>query len=93
MIFLTFGTGLGAGLILNGELYSGTNGMAGEVGHIRLVEDGPVGYGKEGSFEGFCSGGGIAQLGQVMAEEASTVRKFLHFAKVKENYLKLMPEL
>ena len=30
MIFLTFGTGLGAGLILNGELYSGTNGMAGE---------------------------------------------------------------
>ena len=55
MIFLTFGTGLGAGLILNGELYSGTNGMAGEAGHIRLAEDGPVGYGKEGSFEGFCS--------------------------------------
>ena len=53
MIFLTFGTGLGAGLILNGELYSGTNGMAGEAGHIRLAEDGPVGYGKEGSFEGF----------------------------------------
>lgn len=37
MIFLTFGTGLGAGLILNGELYSGTNGMAGEAGHIRLA--------------------------------------------------------
>ena len=33
----TFGTGLGAGLILNGELYSGTNGMAGEAGHIRLA--------------------------------------------------------
>lgn len=62
MIFLTFGTGLGAGLILDGRLYRGTNDMAGEVGHIRLASDGPVGYGKAGSFEGFCSGGGIAQL-------------------------------
>lgn len=70
MIFLTFGTGLGAGLILNGELYSGTNGMAGEVGHIRLEETGPKGYGKEGSFEGFCSGGGIAQLGKMAAKKA-----------------------
>lgn len=66
MIFLTFGTGLGAGLILNGQLYEGTNGMAGEVGHIRLADDGPVGYGKAGSFEGFCSGGGIARLGERM---------------------------
>lgn len=61
-VFLTFGTGLGAGLILNGQLYSGSNNMAGEVGHIRLMKYGPVGYGKMGSFEGFCSGGGIAQL-------------------------------
>lgn len=62
MVFLTFGTGMGAGLILDGRLYSGTNDMAGEVGHIRLAESGPVGYGKKGSFEGFCSGGGIADL-------------------------------
>lgn len=66
MIFLTFGTGMGAGLILDGRLYSGTNGTAGEVGHIRLDDDGPVGYGKAGSFEGFCSGGGIANLGKKM---------------------------
>ena len=69
MIFLTFGTGLGAGIIINGRLYSGSSGMAGEVGHIRLAEDGPVGYGKRGSFEGFCSGGGIAQLGRSLAEK------------------------
>jgi glucokinase len=62
MIFLTFGTGLGAGLIINGQLYSGANDNAGEVGHIRLAGYGPVGYGKAGSFEGFASGGGIAQL-------------------------------
>lgn len=61
MIFLTFGTGIGAGMILDNRLYSGTNDMAGEVGHVRLAETGPMGYGKRGSFEGFCSGGGIAQ--------------------------------
>ena len=66
MVFLTFGTGLGAGLILDGKLYEGTNGNAGEVGHIRLSENGPVGFGKFGSFEGFCSGGGIAQLGYTL---------------------------
>jgi len=64
MIFLTFGTGLGAGLILNGALYQGANGMAGECGHIRLAADGPEGYGKRGSFEGFCSGGGLRQLAE-----------------------------
>jgi glucokinase len=69
LVFLTFGTGLGAGLILNGQLYSGTNDMAGEVGHIRLETTGPVGYGKAGSFEGFCSGGGIAQLATTMVLE------------------------
>ena len=69
MIFLTFGTGFGAGLILNGQLYSGTNDNAGEVGHVRIAEYGPVGYGKTGSFEGFCSGGGIAQLAYTMALE------------------------
>lgn len=62
MIFLTFGTGLGAGLILDGRLYAGTNDLAGEIGHIRLAEEGPEAYGKRGSFEGFCSGSGIARL-------------------------------
>jgi glucokinase len=61
LVFLTFGTGLGAGLILNGRLYDGACGLAGEVGHVRLAEDGPVGHHKAGSFEGFCSGGGMAR--------------------------------
>jgi glucokinase len=69
VVFLTFGTGLGAGLIMDGRLYRGTNDMAGEAGHIRLESHGPVGYGKSGSFEGFCSGGGIAQLAAVKALE------------------------
>ena len=69
MAFLTFGTGRGAGLILDGKLYAGTNDNAGELGHIRLSDFGPVGYGKCGSFEGFASGGGIAQLARFKVSE------------------------
>lgn len=69
MIFMTFGTGLGAGLILNGKLYVGANGNAGEAGHIRLAEKGPTGYGKSGSFEGFCSGAGIVKLARELAKK------------------------
>lgn len=69
MAFLTFGTGLGAGLILDGRLYSGVCDSAGECGHVRLAPVGPVGFGKAGSFEGFCSGGGIAQLAAMRARE------------------------
>lgn len=69
VIFLTCGTGMGAGLILDGRLYNGTNDMAGEIGHVRLTEEGPVGFGKAGSFEGFCSGSGIAQIAKTKVLE------------------------
>ncbi|MDP4183811.1 MAG: ROK family protein [Bacteroidota bacterium] len=85
MIFLTFGTGLGAGLIINGNLYSGTNDLAGEVGHVRLKDKGPVGFGKAGSFEGFCSGSGIAQLAQMI------VREKLEQGETVQFYEKLQP--
>jgi glucokinase len=86
LIFLTFGTGMGAGLILDGRLYSGITDLAGEVGHLRLAEQGPVGFGKEGSFEGFCSGGGIAQLAQLK------VRKQLQMG-VKVSFCKSLGDL
>ncbi len=69
LIFLTFGTGFGAGLILDGRLYRGVSDQAGEIGHVRAAETGPVGYGKAGSFEGFCSGGGLAQSARVRVLE------------------------
>jgi glucokinase len=62
MLFLTMGTGFGAGIIANGKLYRGANGMAGEIGHVRLTPSGPVGYHKAGSVEGWVSGGGMAQV-------------------------------
>ena len=62
IIFLTMGTGMGAGLILNGNIYRGSTDTAGEIGHIRISEDGPLAYGKKGSFESYASGNGIAKL-------------------------------
>ena len=85
MIFLTFGTGLGAGIIIDGKLYSGTNGNAGEVGHIRMSPNGPIGFGKHGSFEGFCSGQGIRQLGRIYAERALK-KGIIPLYTQKENY-------
>ena len=61
MIFLTMGTGLGAGVIVDRRLYRGASDMAGEIGHVRLTSAGPVGYNKAGSVEGWASGGGMSQ--------------------------------
>lgn len=71
LVFLTCGTGMGAGMVLNGRLYEGANGNAGEVGHLRLTAEGPSGYGKRGSFEGWCSGGGFRQYAGMSARDAA----------------------
>ncbi len=70
MVFLTMGTGLGAGIIADGRLYRGSQGQAGEIGHVRLTPRGPVGYHKAGSVEGWASGGGMAQVAQQRVENA-----------------------
>lgn len=84
MVFLTCGTGFGAGLILDGRLYAGTNDNAGEIGHIRLCDMGPVGYGKSGSAEGFCSGGGIAEIGRTYAMEKLQMGDCTLYCKSRE---------
>ena len=82
MLFLTFGTGLGAGLILNGKLYSGACNMAGELGHIRLTKTGPIGCNKSGSFEGYCSGAGIANLAKIRIAEKISKNEIPHIFKL-----------
>jgi glucokinase len=62
IVFLTMGTGFGAGIVLNDRLYCGTTDSAGEIGHVRLTRTGPVGFHKAGSAEGWASGGGMAQI-------------------------------
>ena len=81
LVFMTFGTGLGAGIVIDGKLYSGTNDNAGEIGHIRLAPTGPVGYNKEGSAEGFCSGAGMARLAKIRKGLDLTTKEL--FARVR----------
>ena len=69
-VFVTFGTGLGAGLILGGRLHRGAHGLAGEIGHVRLAPGGPLAYGKRGSAEAFASGAGLTQAARRSVEEA-----------------------
>jgi glucokinase len=66
LVFLTFGTGLGAGLIVNGQVLRGATETAGEVGHLRLAWEGPIGFGKAGSWEGLASGEGLVNLASRM---------------------------
>jgi len=75
MVFLTMGTGLGAGIITDGRLYRGAIDLAGEIGHVRLTRTGPVGHNKAGSAEGWASGGGMAQLAAHAVAQAQKKRK------------------
>jgi len=72
MVYLTQGTGIGGGLILDERLYRGTNDLAGEVGHQTIVPDGPLcGCGKRGCLEALASGPAIARIAREQIAEGS----------------------
>ncbi|HWI60452.1 MAG TPA: ROK family protein [Symbiobacteriaceae bacterium] len=61
-ILITLGTGIGSGIIIDGQLYRGPKGVAGEIGHINLEPGGPLcGCGKRGCFEAIASGRNIGR--------------------------------
>ncbi len=61
-IYVTISTGIGGGIIINGELYTGATGMAGEVGHMVVEPDGmPCNCGGSGCWELYASGSAIAR--------------------------------
>ena len=70
LMFLTLGTGLGAGIIIDGRLIRGAGEAAGEIGHWRIAADGPLCYGKRGSLEGWASGSGLPLLAKHLHREA-----------------------
>lgn len=71
MVFMTWGTGIGGGLILDGRLYRGTNDLAGEIGHTTVLLDGPLcGCGKKGCLEALASGPSIARRARELANES-----------------------
>jgi glucokinase len=70
VVVLTIGTGIGAGLILNGELHRGRFGIAGEPGHIRVVPGGRLcGCGNRGCLEQYCSGTALVRAAREVAQE------------------------
>lgn len=67
-VFVAFGTGIGAAIIRNGELARGEHGFAGEVGHMRIVPDGPQCVcGRRGCWEQMASGTALARMARSAA--------------------------
>lgn len=61
-IFITLGTGLGSGIVVNGDLVYGHDGFAGEIGHTLIIQHGrPCGCGRRGCLEQYCSATGIVK--------------------------------
>ena len=65
VLYMTMSTGIGGGIVIDGQIYHGANDSAGEVGHQILLPDGPrCGCGKRGCLEALCSGPAIARRAQ-----------------------------
>ena len=61
-IDITLGTGVGSGIVINGQMVYGCDGFAGELGHVIVVPDGrPCGCGRKGCLETYCSATGVAR--------------------------------
>lgn len=81
-IFITFGTGIGAGLIINGKLFSGTCDGAGEIGHVRIKRTSlEARNGKKGSVESLASGGGIEDYARHLFNKNITAKEVFELAK------------
>jgi glucokinase len=83
MIFVTVSTGIGGGIIIDNELYTGASGAAGEVGHVIVAPDGPVcGAGHVGCLEAFASGTAIAHR----AEDLIRAGQLPRTARIAEHH-------
>jgi len=81
-VFVILGTGIGGGIVMNGQLYRGGFGIAGEFGHIRAVPDGrPCGCGNHGCWEQYASGNALVFEARAIARARPDGFPWL-FAKV-----------
>lgn len=80
-VYLTLSTGIGGGVFIDGELYRGAHGMAGEMGHMVVMSNGPVcGCGRRGCLEAIASGRGIARR---VAENVTAVKESELYSKIR----------
>ena len=72
VLYMTMSTGIGGGIVANGQIYHGANDSAGEVGHQILLPNGPLcGCGQRGCLEALCSGPAIARRAQEAVRKQS----------------------
>lgn len=64
LVYFTCGTGFGAGVVLGGEPYYGADGYPSDIGHVRLWDAGPTGYGEVGTIEAFCAASALGRIAQ-----------------------------
>lgn len=64
LAYLTCGTGFGVGLVFDGRPYYGAGGRSPELGHVTYREEGPVAYGKAGSYEAYAAASALGRLAQ-----------------------------
>ncbi len=70
VLYMTMSTGIGGGIVIDGQVYHGANDSAGEVGHQILLPNGPrCGCGKRGCLEALCSGPAIARRAQAAIQK------------------------
>ncbi len=72
-IDVTLGTGVGSGIVINGQMVYGCDGFAGELGHVIMVrgEEGrPCGCGRKGCLEAYCSATGVARTAREFLEKS-----------------------
>ena len=89
-LFINLGTGLGSGIVVNGELVYGHDGFAGELGHVIVRPDGRLcGCGRKGCLETYCSATGIVTtyIGRVKSEELRVKSEELRVGSVDAKYI------
>ena len=84
-VCVTLGTGIGTGIVMNGSIYSGALGSAGELGHLCVVENGRTcGCGKNGCLEKYCAGGGLDITAEELLGEGKTAADLFEAARLGE---------
>lgn len=72
-IMITLGTGVGSGIVVNGQLVYGSDSNAGELGHVTMVRENgrTCGCGRKGCLEAYCSATGVARTARQMLKEST----------------------
>ena len=78
-VFITLGTGVGGGVVMNGKVFSGSHGVATEIGHMVTVAGGlPCTCGKRGCWERYASATALIRAGRVLCAENPSCRLMTH---------------